>query len=168
MRWIKSQAPNRTIWTPKHQSPWPKIHHTPNIIQMLQKASNICTKWASKLENSYQIRNACNDFEIFCISFSCHECSTCKKSSPEWCKCYVNKNAPIQCQKCDTNCHTFLYVSKMRITCEKKSKPVTKNSYYVWMPSMQKMGSNGSKMRISQHIECNRSIFHNLDSKIPK
>lgn len=35
-----SQAPNRTIWTPKHQSPMPKIHHTSNTIQLFQKLQN--------------------------------------------------------------------------------------------------------------------------------
>ena len=46
---------------------------------------------------------------------------------------HVNKNAPIQCQKCDTNCHIFLHVSKMIVTCEKNSKSVINNSCHVWM-----------------------------------
>ena len=131
------------INTTKHKQPmaWDESNHKPQtepyeplntnhhgqrstILQIsfkcFKKPHKICTKWASNLENSYQIRNACNDFEIFCTSSLCHEYSTCKRSNLEWCKCYVNKNAPIQCQKCDTNCHIFLYVSKMMITCEKK------------------------------------------------
>ena len=131
------------------------------------QGQKICTIWTSNLENSHQIRNACNDLEMFYASFSCHEQAICKKSNPERFKCYVNKNAPIQCQKYDTNCHIFLYVSKMMITCEKNSKPVTNNSCHVWMSCMQKSGSKGSKFRISQYIECTRSIWHNIDSKIP-
>ena len=70
------------------------------------KGKQCAQSWTSKLENPNQNRNTSNDIEFFYASLSCYERSSCKKSDPEELKWYMNENAQMQGQECDTNCHT--------------------------------------------------------------
>ena len=65
----------------------------------------------------------------------------------------MNKNAQIEYQKCDTNCHIHLHVSKTMIAYEKKFKPVLKNHI------MSEDQACKSSDQLDQHIAFHKALI---------